>query len=122
MSEFIKEYPSSQLQSAHLKINHLEKSATSLDFHSIKKVSMIFRALNHKLRQEILRMIDKKGQASVSEIYVDMRLEQSVASQHIAILRRSGLIIPEREGKFMKYKLNAARIDMMNQMVVDLLK
>ena len=83
---------------------------------------MIFRALNHKLRQEILRMIDKKGQASVSEIYQDMRLEQSVASQHIAILRKSGLIIPEREGKFMKYKLNAARIDMMNQMVVDLLK
>ncbi len=83
---------------------------------------MIFRALNHKLRQEILRMIDKKGQASVSEIYVDMRLEQSVASQHIAILRRSGLIIPERAGKFMKYKLNSARIDMMNQMVVDLLK
>jgi len=122
MSEFIREYPSSQQKTAHLKINHLEKSATSLDFHSIKKVSMIFRALNHKLRQEILRMIDKRGQASVSEIYVDMRLEQSVASQHIAILRRSGLIIPEREGKFMKYKLNSARIDMMNQMVVDLLK
>jgi DNA-binding transcriptional ArsR family regulator len=122
MSDFIREYPSSQQQTSQLKINHLEKSATSLDFYSIKKVSMIFRALNHKLRQEILRMIDKKGQASVSEIYVDMRLEQSVASQHIAILRRSGLIIPEREGKFMKYKLNAARIDMMNQMVVDLLK
>jgi DNA-binding transcriptional ArsR family regulator len=67
-------------------------------------------------------MIDKKGQASVSEIYQDMRLEQSVASQHIAILRRSGLIIPERVGKFMKYKLNSVRIDMMNQMVVDLLK
>ena len=122
MSDFIREYPSSQQQTSQLKINHLEKSATSLDFYSIKKVSMIFRALNHKLRQEILRMIDKKGQASVSEIYQDMRLEQSVASQHIAILRRSGLIIPEREGKFMKYKLNAARIDMMNQMVVDLLK
>jgi DNA-binding transcriptional ArsR family regulator len=122
MSDFIREHPSSQPQTAQLKINHLEKSATSLDFYSIKKVSMIFRALNHKLRQEILRMIDKKGQASVSEIYVDMRLEQSVASQHIAILRRSGLIIPERDGKFMKYKLNSVRIDMMNQMVVDLLK
>ena len=122
MSEFIREYPSSQPQTAHLKINHLEKSATSLDFQSIKKVSMIFRALNHKLRQEIIRMIDKKGEASVSEIYVDMRLEQSVASQHIAILRRAGLILPERDGKFMKYKLNSVRIDMMNQMVVDLLK
>ena len=97
MSEFIREYPSSQPQTAHLKINHLEKSATSLDFQSIKKVSMIFRALNHKLRQEIIRMIDKKGEASVSEIYVDMRLEQSVASQHIAILRRAGLILPESQ-------------------------
>lgn len=83
---------------------------------------MIFRALNHKLRQEIIRMIDKKGEISVSEIFIDMRLEQSVASQHLAILRRAGLIIPERDGKFMKYKLNSVRIDMMNQMVVDLLK
>ena len=83
---------------------------------------MIFRALNHKLRQEIIRMIDKKGEISVSEIFIDMRLEQSVASQHLAILRRAGLIIPERDGKFMKYKLNSVRSDMMNQMVVDLLK
>ena len=83
---------------------------------------MIFRALNHKLRQEIIRMIDKRGEISVSEIFIDMRLEQSVASQHLAILRRAGLIIPERDGKFMKYKLNSVRIDMMNQMVVDLLK
>ena len=83
---------------------------------------MIFRALNHKVRQEIIRMIDKKGEISVSEIFIDMRLEQSVASQHLAILRRAGLIIPERDGKFMKYKLNSVRIDMMNQMVVDLLK
>ena len=83
---------------------------------------MIFRALNHKLRQEIIRMIDKKGEISVSEIFIDMRLEQSVASQHLAILRRAGIIIPERDGKFMKYKLNSVRIDMMNQMVVDLLK
>ena len=122
MSEFLREYPASEHQTATFKTNHLEHSATSLDFHSIKKVSMIFRALNHKLRQEIIRMIDKRGEISVSEIFIDMRLEQSVASQHLAILRRAGLIIPERDGKFMKYKLNSVRIDMMNQMVVDLLK
>lgn len=121
MSEFLRESPSPQ-DYAPFKTNQLENSATSLDYLSIKKVALIFRALNHKLRQDIVRMIDKKGKVSVTEIFVDLRLEQSVASQHLAILRRAGILQTERDGKFMYYKLNSDRLHMINQMVVDLLK
>jgi DNA-binding transcriptional ArsR family regulator len=51
-----------------------------------------------------------------------MRLEQSVASQHLAILRRAGIVLPERDGKFMHYKLNIERLQIINQMINDLLK
>jgi DNA-binding transcriptional ArsR family regulator len=47
--------------------------------------------LNHKLRQQILALIETEKKITVTEIYVRMRLEQSVASQHLAILRRAGL-------------------------------
>ena len=121
MSEFLRD-PISPSQFALPKTNQLENIATSLDYLSIKKVALIFRALNHKLRQDMLRMIDKKGKVSVTEIFVDLRLEQSVASQHLAILRRAGILLTEREGKFMYYKLNSERLHMINHMVVDLLK
>ena len=121
MSEFLRENPPAQ-ENVQPKTNLLDPSTTSLDFLSIKKVNLIFRALNHKLRQQIIRLIDKHGKVSVTEIFVELRLDQSVASQHLAIIRRAGLLLTEREGKFMYYKLNQARLEMINQMVVDLLK
>jgi DNA-binding transcriptional ArsR family regulator len=105
-----------------IKANQLPTKAPSLEYLTIKKASLIFRAINHKLRQEMIKLIDKRGQATVTEIFVDLRLEQSVASQHLAILRRAGIVLTEREGKYMYYKLNLERLEMINQMVTDLLK
>ncbi|MFN6375280.1 MAG: ArsR/SmtB family transcription factor [Chitinophagia bacterium] len=96
--------------------------APSLDHLSIKKASLVFRAMNHQLRQEMIRMIDKNGHVTVTDIFVEMRLEQSVASQHLAILRRAGIVVPERDGKFVYYKLNDERLSMINKMIQDLLK
>jgi len=68
------------------------------------------------------RMIDSKGNATVTELFVEMRLEQSVASQHLAILRRAGIVKKEREGKYMYYKLNLERLQLLNKIISDLLK
>lgn len=81
-----------------------------VDFLTLKKAAMILRAANHKLRQLILKLIDENRRMTVTEIYIKLRLEQSVASQHLAILRRAGLVKTEREGKFIYYSVNAARI------------
>ena len=77
-----------------------------LDFLRLKKAVMILRALNHKLRQQLLKLIDENQKITVTEIYVNLRLEQSVVSQHLAILRRAGIVITKREGKFIFYSLN----------------
>lgn len=103
------------------KTNQLPTIAPILDHLSIKKASLVFRAINHPLRQDIIRMIDEKGQITVTEIFVEMRLEQSVASQHLAILRRAGIVVPERDGKFVYYKLNEKRLILLNQIIRDLL-
>lgn len=72
----------------------------------IRKASLIFRAINHRLRQDILRLIHKTGKITVTEIYRKMNLEQSVASQHLAILRAAGFVVTEREKRFIFYKVN----------------
>ena len=47
-------------------------------------------------------------------------LEQSVASQHLAILRKAGIVNTERDGKFIFYTVNYKRIDEISQFVKDL--
>lgn len=93
----------------------------NVNYNNVKKAATIFRALNHKLRQQILSLIDTDKRITVTEIYIKMRLEQSVASQHLAILRRAGIVITEREGKYIYYSINSKRIDDINRIAVDLI-
>lgn len=88
-----------------------------VDLFALKKAVLIQRALNHKLRQQILRLICDNGTITVTEIYVKLRLEQSVASQHLAILRKAGFVKTKREGKFINYAVNTPRIRQISQFV-----
>lgn len=92
----------------------------NVDLHNVKKAALVLRAINHKLRQQILKLIEESGRMTVTEIYVKLRLEQSVASQHLAILRKAGFVKTERDGKFIYYSVNNDRLDELNKFVQDL--
>jgi DNA-binding transcriptional ArsR family regulator len=97
-----------------LQVKSASESAASvlkINYHNLKKGALVLRALNHKLRQQILTLIETEQKITVTEIYVRMRLEQSVASQHLAILRRAGIVATQRDGKFIYYTVNYRRID-----------
>jgi DNA-binding transcriptional ArsR family regulator len=96
-------------------------NSLKVDLLNVKKASLILRAINHKLRQQILKLIDEQGRITVTEIYVKLRLEQSVASQHLAILRKAGFVKTERDGKFIYYTVNTSRLEELNQFVEALL-
>ena len=91
-----------------------------MDYTALKKAALVLRALNHKLRQQLLKLIEEEKKITVTEIYVRLRLEQSVASQHLAILRKAGIVNTERDGKFIFYTINYKRIDEISQFVKDL--
>ena len=65
-----------------------------LDFLHLKKAALVLRAMNHKLRQQMIKLLDENEKMTVTEIYVKLRLEQSVASQHYA-----GLPAPAPAGR-----------------------
>ncbi|MBP8115817.1 MAG: helix-turn-helix transcriptional regulator [Chitinophagaceae bacterium] len=88
----------------------------------IKKTALILRAINHKLRQQILKLVEEQGKITVTELYLTLRLEQSVASQHLAILRKAGFVNTSRDGKFIYYSINHDRLEELNKFMNDLLK
>ena len=91
-----------------------------IDYLHVKKSSMILRALNHKLRQQIVKLLDEQKKMTVTELYVKLRLEQSVASQHLAILRRAGIVATQRDGKFIYYTVNYPRVKEVTDFVENL--
>ncbi|MCX8020952.1 MAG: metalloregulator ArsR/SmtB family transcription factor [Chitinophagaceae bacterium] len=93
----------------------------SVNLLNLKKAALVLRAINHKLRQVILKQIDESGKITVTELYVKLRLEQSVASQHLAILRKAGFVNTERSGKYIFYSINPKRIREVIQFVDNLL-
>jgi len=110
----------------HAQVSIITDSVTNenvrIDFLHMKKASMILRALNHKLRQQVVKLLDEHKKMTVTEIYVKLRLEQSVASQHLAILRRAGIVGTRREGKFIYYFINYTRVKDISHFVEEFLK
>src|SRR6187401_1440993 len=98
----------------------LSESSINVDYHALKKAALVLRALNHKLRQQLLKLIEEEKKITVTEIYVRLKLEQSVASQHLAILRKAGIVTTQRDGKFIFYIINHKRIDEISRIVNEL--
>ena len=84
--------------------------SAGMDYVAVKNAAKILRAINQNLRQRILKLLEENKRMNVSDIFVKLRMEQSITSQHLAILRRAGTVTTERKGKEIYYSLNTARI------------
>ena len=77
-----------------------------INVSNIKKGVHTLRTINHLLRQQILQFIHEKKRIIVTEIHTKFRIEQSVASEHLALLRREKFVTTERDGRFIFYSVN----------------
>ena len=91
-----------------------------IDYNLLRKAVLTLRAINHPLRKDMIQLLEEKSKLTVTEIYVKLRIEQSVASQHLAILRKAGLLETERDGKFIYYSIDKQRFKEVVQLIQDL--
>ena len=96
------------------------KKDIQLDYSELRKAVLVLRAVSHKLRQKIIDLLEENSKMTVTDIYIKLRLEQSVASQHLAILRRAGVVATDRQGKFIYYSLDADRLNQISRLVEEL--
>lgn len=74
-----------------------------------KKLARLFRALGHPVRIQILNLL-RDGEECVCHITTVLNLPQPYVSQHLAVLRRAGLVMTRREGQNTYYRLADGRI------------
>ncbi len=82
------------------------KTTVAQRLEKLEYAEALMRALAHRLRIQILEFIHKEGQTHVQKIYRTLDLEQSITSQHLAIMRKVGLLHCRKEGKFKYYSVN----------------
>lgn len=88
----------------------MTRGILQIDNDQLQVTSDILRALAHPLRMKILEFIDKNKTINVNKIYSTLRIEQSITSQHLKILRASGLVHTHREGKYIHYTIDYPKL------------
>lgn len=70
----------------------------------------LFKGLAHPFRIRVLEILSATDEASVSDMIVETGLESSHLSQHLAVLRRSGLVTSERRASGVYYRLAFSQV------------
>lgn len=90
---------------------------SEFDQQALEKASNLLRAVAHQLRLSIIRLLDQKGEINVNVIYTSLKLEQSITSQHLKILRAAEVVNTRRDGKMIFYSLNYATLESIDKAV-----
>ena len=69
-----------------------------------------FKALSDPIRREILGLL-RAGPMAAGEIAGHFSVSAATISHHLAILRDAGLVLDEKQGKYIYYELNMSVVD-----------
>ncbi|MPZ85316.1 MAG: metalloregulator ArsR/SmtB family transcription factor [Actinophytocola sp.] len=68
-----------------------------------------FRTLGHPARIRVLELLSEREHA-VSELVSDVGIEPANMSQHMAVLRRAGLVTARKDGSAVHYSLTSPHV------------
>jgi ArsR family transcriptional regulator len=69
------------------------------------KLSRIFKVLSVEVRVRIIQLL-KDGALCVGALSARLGVTQGAVSQHLRILRDAELVVPEKRGYYVHYRLN----------------
>ena len=70
----------------------------------------LFKGLAHPFRIRLLELLSDSPELTVSALRAETELEPSHLSQHLSVLRRHHLVVSERRGSHVFYRLADPRI------------
>ena len=73
------------------------------------RAATIFKTLSHPQRLQLFCCLCEKDR-TVSELQEECSIPQAVISQHLARMRLEGLVLPERSGNFVSYRIADPRL------------
>lgn len=83
-------------------------------------LARIFKALSADSRIQILLHL-KEGMLCVGALASRLEMSPSAVSQHLRVLRDADLVVPEKEGYYVHYRLNTETLREWRRVTNDLL-
>jgi DNA-binding transcriptional ArsR family regulator len=80
---------------------------------NVKNLARIFKALSDETRLRLVLLLANQGTDGalcVGALAKRLGVTQSAVSQHLAVLRAAGLVIDERRGYYVHYRVNRDRL------------
>ncbi len=91
-------------------------------FYEIK--ARVISVLANAKRLQIVELLGK-SERTVSELAAELEIAQATTSQHLAVMRKTGVVETRKEGNFVFYRLADPKISeacaVMSRAIVDLL-
>ena len=79
-------------------------------------ISERFKVLGDETRLEIIKFL-ATGEKCVCNIFENFNLTQNLASYHLGILRKLGLIQARKKGKWVYYSLNIKSVENLSEVL-----
>lgn len=76
---------------------------------AVEDTAHVLRCLGHPLRLRVLDVLEKVGEATVTEIYEALGVEQAVASQHLTTMWDKGILRRRKDGVHVYYRIGDDR-------------
>ncbi|MEE2526537.1 metalloregulator ArsR/SmtB family transcription factor [Hyphobacterium sp. HN65] len=83
-------------------------------------MSDIFKALGHPVRRQVLKKL-RDGPMSAGDLAGAFPVSKPTMSGHFAALKEAGLILAERHGTTIRYRLNAGAAEEAIALLMDLI-
>jgi len=81
------------------KVRLVEELAGNLD-------SKFFKSLSEPVRQQLLTFLLLTGRSDIGTIAQNLPQDRSVVSRHLQLMQEAGILISEKEGRFVYYRIN----------------
>lgn len=95
----------------------LARAAREMQPHAVKAAELLKALANDQRLMILCHLI--QGPLSVGQINERVPLSQSALSQHLAVLRESGIVCTEREAQSVRYSLPAGPVTRLIQVLHD---
>ena len=96
----------------------MKLSGIEINLVRVNYVGRLVRAIKNPLRQRILNLIEVAGSENVTTIYKTLGLQQSLASQHLAILRNAKVVTAVRTGKEVRYSIDLDTANLIDALTI----
>ena len=76
----------------------------------LEKAAYILKSIAHPSRLAIIKILSQQEWYAVSEISEKLKMEQSLTSHHLSVMKMKGVLESRRDGKSIKYKLRLTEV------------